>query len=196
MMPSASPGPTENETSCTAQNSRALELVASARLGLNRRDAMCGNEIAQAVVELRRGGTSSRPAGTLHVLQPLTRPHTYSANFARRGGRAAAAHEHHDGPGRAVGEIPRASTPGRRLRPVATSGGAGRGRRTTVSRRPSSIGASGFSIISRAPVGPNISGSKNTGVKKMPNVRSTWTMYFTSRKNRLAQPDEQRRCRR
>jgi hypothetical protein len=44
-----------------------------------------------------------------------------------------------------------------------------------------------LSISSRAARAPSASTSKNTGVKKMPNVTSTWTMYFTSRKNRFAQ---------
>jgi len=45
----------------------------------------------------------------------------------------------------------------------------------------------GFSMASVLSFGPNIAGSNRTGVKKMPNVSRTWTMYFTSRKNRLAQ---------
>ena len=46
---------------------------------------------------------------------------------------------------------------------------------------------SGLSIARCAPLGPSIAGSKNIGVKKMPNMSTTCTMYFTSRKKRLAQ---------
>ncbi len=42
-------------------------------------------------------------------------------------------------------------------------------------------------MASLAPVAPSMIGSNSTGVKKIPKVRSTCTMYFTSRKNRLPQ---------
>ena len=38
-----------------------------------------------------------------------------------------------------------------------------------------------------APRGPSMEGSKKIGVKKMPNMSTTCTMYFTSRKKRFAQ---------
>ena len=58
---------------------------------------------------------------------------------------------------------------------------------TTDSRSPSRMPVRGLSMAMCAPRAPSMDGSKKIGVKKMPNMSTTCTMYLTSRKNRFAQ---------
>ena len=146
-----------------------------------------GNQVAQAVVELaaveflpdaveddawRRSSLGSR--------------HTTSAK--RRSDRwksSALDDEPADGPGGGVGEVPwLPEEPARRRERAAEADRDGSRRRGAAPRGSARWDSASCSARLRS---PNIGASRITGVTKMPKVRKTCTMYFTSRKNRFAQ---------